>query len=276
MRVTLKPDFAYRASDAFIYRENDTRRAAFLVDWIDAELNTDVVESVSLINFDDFFARLFECLIINRTVELHFDLFAQSFRFDPFGTGDFDLAYYRPRLDGNDHLHAIAFRLSKDSNVSNVTGFVQRLDVLLHDFVRIHLADLYAHLRQNTFFADRCGACVLHLHGADDGRSRRRLWRLRPDNYGREERTKGGDPNRNRRGAHPSTKTLHMSEAQPHATQTDAGQAAISEIRPQSSRRDFSVNPPRCASPSIRNFQPTSRSHADLPRLLILSMRFSR
>jgi len=31
-----------------------------------------------------------------------------------------------------------------------------------------------------------------------------------------------------------------MLEAQPHATQTDAGQAAISEIRPQSSRRDFS------------------------------------
>jgi hypothetical protein len=36
---------------------------------------------------------------------------------------------------------------------------------------------------------------------------------------------------------------LHMSEAQPHATQTHAGQAAISERRPQSSRRDFSLHP---------------------------------
>src|SRR4030095_6705980 len=98
-----------------------------------------------------------------------------------------------------------------------------------------------AHLRQNAFLADRCGPCVLHLHGADDGRSRSCLWRLTPDDYGRKERTKAGDPNRNRRGARPSTKTLHMSEAQPHATQTDAGQAAISEIRPQSSRRDFSL-----------------------------------
>jgi hypothetical protein len=194
---------------------------------------------VPLVNFDDFLARFLECLLVNRMIELHFDLFAQSFRFDPFGAGDFDLADNRPRLNGNDHFHAVALRLSKDSNVSNVTGFVQRLDVLLHDFVRIDLANFCAHLRQDAFFADGRGACVLHLHGANDGRSRSRLWRLRPNNYGREERTKGGDPNRNRRGAHPSTKTLHMSEAQPHATQTDAGQAAISEIRPQSSRRDF-------------------------------------
>ena len=155
-------------------------------------------------------------------------------------------------LNGNDHFHAVALRLSKYSNVSNVTGFVQRLDVLLHDLVRIQLANFCAHLRQNAFLADRCRARVLHVDGADDGRSRSRLWRLRPDSYGRQKRTKGGDPNRNRRGAHPSTKTLHMLEAQPHATQTDAGQAAISEIRPQSSRRDFS----RAGSPLVQSHFP--------------------
>src|SRR4029077_11486510 len=136
-----------------------------------------------------------------------------------------------------------ALRLSKDSDVSNVTGFVQRLDVLLHDLVRIQLANFCAHLRQNAFLADRCRARVLHVDGADDGRSRSRRWRLRPDNYGRKERTKRGDPNRNRPGAHPSTKTLHMLEAQPHATQTDEEHAAISEITPQSPRRDFHLNP---------------------------------
>ena len=242
MRVAFKADLADRASDALVHRENDTGSAAFLVDWIHAEFNADVVEAVCLVDFDHFLARFLERLLVNGVIELHFDFFAQPFRFDPFGAGDLDLTYDCPRLNGNDHFHTVALRLSKDANVFNVTGFVQRLDVLLHDFVRIHLANFCAHLRQNPFFADRCGACVFHFYGADDRRSRRRWRRLRPGNYGRKERTKRGDPNRNRRGAHPSTKTLHMSEAQPHATQTDAGQAAISEIRPQSSRRDFSPN----------------------------------
>src|SRR5215831_13771688 len=266
MRVALKPDLAYCASDALVHRENDTRRAAFLVDWIHAEFNADVVVSMPLVNFDDFLARLLECLLVNGMIELHLDHFAQSFRFDPFRAGDFDFAHDRPRLNGNDHFHPVALRLSKDSNVSNVTGFVQCLDVLHHDFVRIHLANFCAHLRQNPFFADRGGACVFHLHGADDRRSRSRWRRLRPGNYGRKERTKRGDPNRNWRGAHPSTKTLHMSEAQPYATQTDAGQAAISEIRPRSSRRDFSPNRRGSASCSVRTSQPVKQDPADLSR----------
>ena len=91
MRVALKPDLAYRASDALGHRENDARCAAFLVDWIHAEFNADVVVSLPLINFDDFLARFLECLLVNRLIELHFDLFAESFRFDPFGAVDFDL-----------------------------------------------------------------------------------------------------------------------------------------------------------------------------------------
>ena len=209
------------------------------IDRINTKLDADVGESFSLIDLDDFLARVFQFLFVNRLVEFHFDFLAQPFRADMFGARDFDLANNRPRLHGDNDFDAVAFRLSKDSDVSNVIGFVQRLDVLLHDLVRLRLANFCAHLRQNAFFADCRWACVLHVHGADDGRSRSRLWRLRPDNYGREQRTKGGDPNRNRRGAHPSTKTLHMLEAQPHAIQTDAGQAPISEIRPQSSRRDF-------------------------------------
>ena len=172
MRVALKSDLAYRAFDALVHRENDARCAAFLVDWIHAELNADVVVSLPLINFDDFLARFLECLLVNRLIEPHFYLFAQSLGFDPFGTGDFDLAYDRLGLNGNDHLHAVALRLSKDSNVSNVTGSVQRLDVILHDLVRIQLANFCAHLCQNPFPANRCRARVLHLDGADHGRSR--------------------------------------------------------------------------------------------------------
>src|SRR5439155_9240445 len=182
--------------------------AAFLVDWIHAELNADVVTSVPLINFDDFLARFLELLLVNRVIEAHFDLFPQSLRFDPFGADDFDLAYDRPRLNSNDHLQAVALRLSKNSNVSNVTGSVQRLDVLLHDLVRIWLASFCAHLRQNAFPADRCRARVLHVYGADNGRSRSRLWRLRAGEYSRKEHAKRGDQNRKRRGAHPSIKTL--------------------------------------------------------------------
>src|SRR5258708_32638762 len=111
MRVALKPDLAYRAFDALVHRENDARCAAFLVDWIHAELNTDVVVSLPLINFDDFLARFLECLLVHRLIEAHFYFFAQSLRFDPFGTGDFDLAYDRLRLNGNDYIHAVDLRL---------------------------------------------------------------------------------------------------------------------------------------------------------------------
>src|SRR5262245_4450320 len=144
--VALELDLAYGPSDALGHCENDTGSAAFLVDWIHAEFNADIVVSVRLINFDHFFTRFLECLLVNGVVKLHFDLFAQSFRFDPFGAGDFDFAHDRPRLNGYDYFHPVALRLSKDANVFNVTGFVQRLDVLLHDFVRIHLANFCAHL----------------------------------------------------------------------------------------------------------------------------------
>src|SRR6516164_1310900 len=63
---------------------------------------------------------------------------------------------------------------------------------------------------------------------------------------------------------HPQKRCI-LSEAQPHATQTDAGQAAISEIRPQSSRRDFPLNsrgPPLVESIS----QPARQDPADLAR----------
>jgi hypothetical protein len=53
---------------------------------------------------------------------------------------------------------------------------------------------------------------------------------------------------------------LHMSEAQPHATQTDAGQAAISEIRAQSSRRDFSLSPRRRALVRCHNSSRRART----------------
>jgi len=161
VRVALKSDLAYRAFDALGHRENDTRCAAFLVDWIHAECNADVVVSLPLINFDDFLARFLECLLVNRLIEPHFYLFAESLRFDPFGTSDSISRTDRLGLNGNDHLHAVALRLSKDSNVSNVTGSIQRLDVILHDLVRIQLANFCAHLRQNALLADRCRPRVL-------------------------------------------------------------------------------------------------------------------
>src|SRR5262249_37637848 len=74
--VALKLDLAYRASDAFVHRENHTGSAAFLVDWIHAELNADIIVSMPLVNFDDFFTRFLERLLVNRMIELHFDFFA--------------------------------------------------------------------------------------------------------------------------------------------------------------------------------------------------------
>src|SRR5262249_4450049 len=147
MRVTLETDLAHCASDTFGDSENNPGRAAFLVDGIDTKLDAYVGESPRLINVDDFLTRLFQMLFVNRLIQSYFDFLAQSLRLDPFGAGDFDLAYNRPRLNGNDHLHAVAFRLSKDSNVPNVTGFVQRFDILLHDLVCIGLANFRAHLR---------------------------------------------------------------------------------------------------------------------------------
>ena len=96
------------------------------------------------------------------------------------------------------------------------------------------------------------------------------MWRLRPDSDDRQQRTKRGDPNRNRQGAHPSTKTLHMLEAQPHATQSDAGQAPISEIRPQSSRRDF-IQSVLCTSRASHNSVSAKQNYADLSRVLVFS-----
>ena len=92
MVVALKPDLAYRASDALGHRENDARCAAFLVDWIHTVLNANVVVSLALINFDDFLTRFLECLLIHRLIEPHFYLFAESLRFDPLCAVDFDLA----------------------------------------------------------------------------------------------------------------------------------------------------------------------------------------
>src|SRR5262249_2546858 len=106
MRVTLETDLAHCASDTFGDSENNPGRAAFLVDGIDTKLDAYVGESPRLINVDDFLTRLFQMLFVNRLIQSYFDFLAQSLRLDPFGAGDFDLAYNRPRLNGNDHLHA--------------------------------------------------------------------------------------------------------------------------------------------------------------------------
>ena len=66
-----------------------------------------------------------------------------------------------------------------------------------------------------------------------------------------------------------------MLEAQPYATQSDAGQAAISEIRPQSSRRDF-IRSAQCTSRSSHTSLPAKQHDADLSRVLVFSMRLSR
>ena len=65
-----------------------------------------------------------------------------------------------------------------------------------------------------------------------------------------------------------------MLEAQPYATQSDAGQAAISEIRPLSSRRDF-IRSARCTSRSSHTSLPAKQHDADLSRVLVFSMRLS-
>ena len=76
MRVSLEVNRAYRSSHAFADRVHDARRAAFLVNWIDAKLNADISVSSSLINFDDFLARFLQLLFVYRLVKLQFDFFA--------------------------------------------------------------------------------------------------------------------------------------------------------------------------------------------------------
>ena len=66
-----------------------------------------------------------------------------------------------------------------------------------------------------------------------------------------------------------------MLEAQPYATQSDAGQAAISEIRPQSSRRDF-IRSAQCTSRSSHTSLSAKQHDADLSGVLVFSMRLSR
>ena len=92
MRVAFEINLAHCTFDAFSHSENDPRCSAFLVDWIHSKFNADVIESVPLIDFDDFLPRFLECLFVNRLVQSHFDFFAQSFWFHPFCTVDFDLA----------------------------------------------------------------------------------------------------------------------------------------------------------------------------------------
>src|SRR4029077_6687103 len=193
--ISFEMDLAYRSFRPFVNGENNTRCAALLVNWINAKLHADIIESVPLINVDDFLARFLQLLFADRLVESHFDFFAQPFCFDPFGSGNFDLANDRPRLHRHDHLHAIAFRLSKNANVLNGASLIERFDILFDHLVGIGLANLSAHVRQNPFLADRFGPCVLHLDGTDHGRPRRRLRSLCPNDYGASQRTDGSDPN---------------------------------------------------------------------------------
>ncbi len=81
------------------------------------------------------------------------------------------------------------------------------------DLVRIWLADLCAHLRQNPLLAYRCRPRVLNLQGTNDGGSRGRLRSLCPGKYSAKECAYGGYPKRKRQGAHPSTKTFHRSRS---------------------------------------------------------------
>jgi len=61
----------------FVNCENNTRRAALLVNWINAKLHADIIESVPLINVDDFWPRFFQLLLLTAWFESHFDFFAQ-------------------------------------------------------------------------------------------------------------------------------------------------------------------------------------------------------
>ena len=185
VRVPLKTDLAHGSLGAFIYVENDARGAAFLINWIDAKIYAYIGKSSRLINFDDFLARLFQLLFINSLIEFHFDFFAQPGRFDPFGAGDFDLVHDRPRLNCNDDLDAVAFGLSKNPNISNIASLVQRLDVLLHHFIRIRLANFRTHLSQNAFLAEGRRPGVLHIYGTDHRRPGSRLRRLGTGQYRR-------------------------------------------------------------------------------------------
>ena len=102
-------------------------------------------------------------MFILRLIELQFDFFAQPFRLDLFGSIDFDFSDDRTRLHGNDYLHAVAFRLGEDANVQNGASFVKGLNILLDYLIRIRLAHLGSHLRENPFLADRPGSGVLHV-----------------------------------------------------------------------------------------------------------------
>ena len=76
VRISLEVDLAHRSFNAFVNCVNHARRAALLVNWIDAKLNADVSESSSLIDFDDLLACFLQLLFINRLVEFQFDFFA--------------------------------------------------------------------------------------------------------------------------------------------------------------------------------------------------------
>ena len=173
MGVSLEPNLLHRSSDAFIDCENNARCATLFINRINTKLNANVSESLPLIHVDDFLTRFFQLLFVNRAVEWQFDFFPQSLRFDPFGSGNFDLAQNGTYLHGNDHLHSIAFGLRKNANVLNGAGLIKCRDVLLDHLVGIRLPHFCAHLRQNPVFTDRLRASVLHVDGANDRRCRR-------------------------------------------------------------------------------------------------------
>ena len=172
LRVPFETDGADRALRALANRENHARRAACFVG-IDPVFDVNIGEALPLISLDDFLARLLQFILAQRTVDLERDRFSQFLGADPLGALDLDLVHERASLEHHHHLHALAFRLSKDADVLHLAGFVERLDVLFDQRFGIGLAGLGANLREHFFFRDRLRPDVLHF---DRGNDRRALW----------------------------------------------------------------------------------------------------
>ena len=103
VRISFEVDPAYCSFGAFVHGENHACGAALLIKRINAKLNADVSESAALIDIDDFLARLFQLLFVNRLVEFQFYFFADSLWLDLFGAVDFDFAHDCARLNRDGH-----------------------------------------------------------------------------------------------------------------------------------------------------------------------------
>src|SRR4030095_10884039 len=157
MLISLELNPADCASRSFANSVNHARRSAFHIDWIHSKLNADIIVAASLIDLDDFLARFFQLLFVNRLVQFQFDFFAQSLRFYPLGSVDYDLSQDRTCLHSYDHLLSIALRLGKNANVLNRPSLVEGRNIVLDYFVRIWLGPPWLHFWKKLFRALCCG-----------------------------------------------------------------------------------------------------------------------